>query len=390
MMKERIIIVDVLRGMALLMIVLIHYVEHFDFFESPQVNFIFSSATDNEVMRLAFLLISGKAYSIFALLFGLSFFIQMDNKAQKGIDYRSRFLWRMIILLVIGFFHSLIYRGDILHIYALLSFPIILLYKVKTKYLWMITFLLIIQIPIIYNLIQAFVDPNYEYVSPFKDYFSEGNSVYSSGDFGEVIRYNFWKGRVSVWGWTFNTGRYLQIIALFVMGLIIGRKRLFENIDTKFKWLVITFIVSVTLTLLLSNLNNSFKNSDLTGLQKGFIDTIIVSIINLSATSGVISLITILYIKFKQLYVFKLFAAYGKMSLTNYVSQAILGVILFYDFGFGLYKYLGSTWSVILGAVIFFVQALISKSWNERYRYGPLEWFWRCTTNLDFNLKIKR
>jgi len=390
MIKERIIIVDVLRGFALLLIVLIHYVEHFDFFKSPQVNFIFSGAIDQEVMKLTFLLISGKAYSIFALLFGLSFFIQMDNKAQKGIDYRSRFLWRMIILLIIGFFHSLIYRGDILHIYALLSFPILLLYKVKTKYLWIITFLLIIQIPMIYNLIQTFVDPNYEYVSPFKDYFLEGNSVYVSGDFWEVMRYNFWKGRVSVWGWTFNSGRYIQIIALFILGLIIGRKRLFENIDTKFKSLVIVFIVSIVLILLLNNLNDNLKNSDLTELQKGFIDTMITSITNLSATSGVISLITILYIKLKKLYIFKLLSAYGKISLTNYVSQAIFGVILFYNFGFGLYKYLGSTWSVILGAIMFLIQALISKYWNERYRYGPLEWFWRCTTNLDFNLKIKR
>ncbi|MFP4026070.1 MAG: DUF418 domain-containing protein [Thiohalospira sp.] len=390
MIKERIIIVDVLRGFALLMIVLIHYVEHFDFFKSPQVNFLFSSAVDKEVMRYSYILISGKAYSIFALLFGLSFFIQMDNKAQKGIDYRWRFLWRMIVLLIIGFFHSLIYRGDILHIYALLSFPIILLFKVKTKYLWIIAFLLIIQIPMIYNLIQTFTDSNYEYTIPLKGYFGEGNSVYATGDFWEVVRYNFWKGRITVWAWTFNNGRYLQLIALFVVGLIIGRERVFENIDSKFKWFLIVLLISVALVVLLIKLNSSFKTSDLTELQKGFLNTIITSIINLSATTGVISLVTLLYIRLKNLYIFKLFSAYGKMSLTNYVLQAIFGVILFYDFGFGLYKFLGSTWSIILGLMIFLIQALISKYWNGKYRYGPLEWFWRCSTNLDFSIKIKR
>ena len=390
MIKERIIIVDVLRGFALLMIVLIHYVEHFDFFKSPQVNFLFSSDVDKEVMRYTFLLISGKAYSIFALLFGLSFFIQMDNKAQEGIDYRWRFLWRMIVLLIIGFFHSLIYRGDILHIYALLSFPIILLFKVRTKYLWVIAFLLIIQIPMIYNLIQTFANSNYEYIKPLKGYFGEGNSVYATGGFWEVMQYNFWKGRITVWAWTFNNGRYLQLIALFVVGLIIGRERVFKNIDSKFKWFLIVFLISVALVVLLSNVNSSFKTSDLTKLQKGFLNTIITSIINLSATSGVISLVTLLYIRLKNLYIFKLFSAYGKMSLTNYVLQAVLGVILFYDFGFGLYNFLGSTWSIILGLMIFLIQALMSKHWNDKYRYGPLEWFWRCSTNLDFSIKIKR
>lgn len=390
MKKERIIIVDVLRGFALLLIVLIHYVEHFDFFKSPEAHFIFSSAADKEVMRWAFLLISGKAYSIFALLFGLSFFIQMNNKAEAGIDYRWRFSWRMTILLLIGFLHSLMYRGDILHIYALLSLPVILLYNVRTKVLWIISVLLVLQIPTIYNLTQAFTDANYEYVKPLKGFFSEGNKIYASGSFRDVIQYNFWKGRITVWAWTFNNGRYLQLIALFIVGLILGRKRLFENIDKKLKGLLATLLASVVLMFLLSQLNSSFQSGDFSKLQKGFLNTIITSLVNLAATAGIIALISLIYIKFKKLYIFKLFSAYGKMSLTNYIMQAVLGVILFYDFGFGLYRYLGSTWSILLGATIFITQAIISKHWHENYYYGPFEWLWRCLTNLDFSIKLKR
>ena len=390
MTKDRIIIVDILRGFALLLIVLIHHVEHFDLFKEPQVNFVFLSATDKEVMRLSFLLISGKAYSIFALLFGLSFFIQMENQAQKGIDYRGRFVWRMTILLVIGFLHSLMYKGDILHIYALLSFPLVLLYKVRTSILWVVAVLLVLQLPMLYHLIQSFIDANYVYVPPFKEYFEEGNKIYATGTIGEVINYNVWKGRVTVWAWTFDNGRYLQLIALFIIGLIMGRKRLFENIEHRTKSLIIILVVSILLIFLLSTINSSFQTSDLTTLQKGFIDKMLTSLVNLSATAGIIALVCLLYSRFKDWYVFELFSAYGKMSLTNYVSQAVLGVILFYNFGFGLYKYLGSTWSLILGGFIFLVQALISKQWNEKFRYGPIEWFWRCLTKLDFGIKIKR
>ena len=390
MKKERIIVVDVLRGFALLFIVLIHYVEHFDFFSPPHVHFLFSKSLDREVMNATFLLISGKAYSIFALLFGLSFFIQMNNKEQRGIDYRWRFLWRMTVLLLIGFLHSLIYRGDILHIYALLSLPVVFLYKVRTKYLWIIAGLMVIQLPTLYNLFQAFTTPGYEYVQPLEGYFREGNVVYSTGDFWEVVKYNLWKGRITVWAWTVNNGRYLQLIALFIVGLILGRKRIFENIENRVKGLVITLLASIILILVLTVINNDFKASDLTNTQKELFDTLLTSIINLAATSGVVALITLVYVGFKNLYIFRMFSAYGKMSLTNYISQAVFGVILFYGFGFGMYRYLGSTWSIIIGATVFIVQLIISTRWSRTHYYGPLEWFWRCSTNFDFGIKMKR
>ena len=390
MKKERIIVVDVLRGFALLFIVLIHYVEHFDFFSPPSVHFLFSNTLDREVMNATFLLISGKAYSIFALLFGLSFFIQMNNKEQRGIDYRWRFLWRMTVLLLIGFLHSLIYRGDILHIYALLSLPVVFLYKVRTKYLWLIVVLLVIQLPTLYNLFQALTTPGYEYVQPLRGYFREGNIVYSTGDFWEVVKYNFWKGRITVWAWTINNGRYLQLIALFIVGLILGRKRIFENIENRIKGFVITLLVSIILFLVLTVINNDFKASDLTNTQKELFNTLLTSIINLAATSGVVALITLTYLGFKNLYIFRMFSAYGKMSLTNYISQAVFGVIVFYGFGFGMYRYLGSTWSIMIGATVFIVQLIISTHWSKTHYYGPVEWIWRCATNFDFSIKMKR
>ena len=390
MKKERIIVVDVLRGFALLFIVLIHYVEHFDFFSPPSVHFLFSNTLDREVMNATFLLISGKAYSIFALLFGLSFFIQMNNKEQRGIDYRWRFLWRMTILLLIGFLHSLIYRGDILHIYALLSLPVVFLYKVRTKYLWLIAVLLVIQLPTLYNLFQALTTAGYEYVPPLKGYFREGNIAYSTGDFWEVVKYNLWKGRITVWAWTVNNGRYLQLIALFIVGLILGRKRIFEDIQNRMKGLVITLLASIVLVLVLTVINDGLRVSDLTNTQKGLLNTLLTSLINLAATSGVIALITLTYLKFRNFYIFRMFSAYGKMSLTNYISQAVFGVVLFYGFGFGLYRYLGSTWSILIGVAVCIVQLVISDRWSKTHYYGPLEWFWRCSTNFDFSIKMKR
>ncbi len=388
--KERILIVDTLRGFALLLIVLIHFVEHFDFFKDPEYNFLFSPEVDGKVINTVFIIISGKAYSIFALLFGLSFFIQMDRKAAQGVDFRGTFLWRITILLSLGFVHSLVYRGDILHIYAIIGIPLIFLYRVNTKVLLLISFLLLIQIPMIYELIQSFINPNYEYIKHIKEYFMEGNEIYASGSFLDVISYNLWKGRISVWSWTYYNGRFLQLLTLFIVGMLLGRIRIFENISKNRKAFVTTLLISIASFVFFLFLYNKINSSSLSELQKGMLNTIIISYENLAITAFFISLIILLYLWFENALIFRLFASYGKMSLSNYVFQAVFGVIFFYGFGLAMYKYLGSTWSLILGFFVFFTQAVISHYWNKKYYYGPLEWLWRCLTYFDFGIRFKR
>lgn len=388
--KDRILIVDTLRGFALLLIVLIHFVEHFDFFKAPEYNFLFSADYDSKVINTVFLLISGKAYSIFALLFGLSFFIQMDRKESQGINFKGRFLWRITILLIMGFLHSLVYRGDILHIYAILGIPLVILYRVNSKTLLLLSFLIVIQIPIIYELIQSFVNPDYQYTQNLKEYFAEGNEVYASGNFLDVVSYNFWKGRMTVWSWTIYNGRYLQLLTLFIIGMLLGRLRIFENVFKYRKALIKTLLLSIAGFLVFFYLYHKTIGSNFNDLQKSLLGTLIISFENLAITSFLISLIILLYIRFENVIIFRLFASYGKMSLSNYVFQAVFGVIFFYGFGLAMYKYLGSTWSLILGFIVFFTQAVISHYWNKKYYYGPLEWFWRSLTYFSFSIKIKR
>ncbi len=390
MNKQRILIVDILRGFALLLIVLIHYVEHFEIFKAPEIRYIFSAAFDHRVMDFTYLLISGKAYSIFALLFGLSFAIQMDNQAQKGIDYRWGFLWRMTILLIIGFLHSLVYRGDILHLYAILSLSILFLYRVKLKYLWMLTILLALQLPLLFNLIHSFINPEVGLFHPIPVYWAEGDVAYASSHFKDVLHYNLWQGRLSVWSWSLNNGRIWQLMALFILGLILGRKKIFHHIDQYEKQVLGLLIISIGSIVTLAFLMHLQKKLPISELQHHILHTVGNSFLSLSGTAGFISLLSWVYLKVPQIYLFKLFAAYGKMSLSNYIFQALFGVLFFYGFGLAMYRYMGSTWSILMGGVVFFTQALISIKWNEKYYYGPMEWFWRCCTQLNFSIKMRR
>ena len=95
--EGRIEVADALRGIAVVGIILFHAIESFDAF-SPQA--YLTLPCDASVYRVVTFLLSGKMYGIFALLFGLSFFIMRDNQAQKGKDFSARFFWRMVLLLL--------------------------------------------------------------------------------------------------------------------------------------------------------------------------------------------------------------------------------------------------------------------------------------------------
>ena len=131
--NSRIDVADILIGIAIAGIILIHFQEQMNFFMFPEPKSDFWAAINSAVWDTIFFLLAGKMYAIFSILFGLSFFIQHDNQAQKGIDFRPRFLWRMILLMLFGIFDLLFYNGDILFLYAVCGLLIIPFIRASDK-----------------------------------------------------------------------------------------------------------------------------------------------------------------------------------------------------------------------------------------------------------------
>ena len=100
--NSRIDVADTLRGIAIAGIILIHFIEHMNFYLFPEPVNEFWGTVNQNIWDGTFFLLAGKMYAIFAMLFGLSFFIQHDTQAQKGIDFRPRFAWRMLLLMLWG------------------------------------------------------------------------------------------------------------------------------------------------------------------------------------------------------------------------------------------------------------------------------------------------
>ena len=75
-------------------------------------------------------------------------------------------------------------------------------------------------------------------------------------------------------------------------------------------------------------------------------------------------------------------APYGRMSLTNYITQSIIGAMLYYHWGFALHRYLCTTYCWLVGIAIFLLQLAFCTWWMKRHNHGPLEYLWKRATWL--------
>ena len=101
--KERILAIDALRGFAVMGIILLHNIEHFNFYSFPETTSPVLGALDKSLWDMLFFMFSGKAYAIFALLVRLHILFAEPGIGKKRRRFRNRYMWRLLLLLGFGF-----------------------------------------------------------------------------------------------------------------------------------------------------------------------------------------------------------------------------------------------------------------------------------------------
>jgi len=382
--KKRINSIDALRGFALFGILMFHCMEHFDLTFTPELSSPFWQKVDNAVFEIVAFLFAGKAYAIFSLLFGLSFFMQMDSQAEKGVDFRLRFLWRLTLLLVLGYLNGLIYMGEFFVVYAILGIFLIPLFKVPTKWLIALCILFFLQIPDIYTFVSLLSGnaPNEptSLITYMDQLYEECAQLFINGSFGDVLQFNSWKGQFAKLLWVFNSARYPQLIGLFIAGMLIGRYGIHKSEEKMLKYSrkvlpysIVVFVFFYTIVVLLPHIGvEGFA------LRAG--NTLFKTYANLGMMLMYVSGFTLLYYNTKLRKGMDKMAPVGRMSVTNYMAQGFIGVPLFYGFGLNFAVELSFLQCLLVGLVIYAVQVLYSNWWMKRYYYGPMEWLWRTAT----------
>ena len=382
---SRITMVDALRGYALLGLFLVHCVERFELhWLDPHPGFWFDAV---------FALFSGKAFAIFALLFGFSFATIMANERAGGGDFTLRFAWRLTLLFAIGTLHALVYRGDILQVLALAGLILIPFDRVKSdRLLLILAGMLFLQLPLLLRAWFAAGGAAWAQANPL--FFGDSNlAALAYGSFGETLAANAGPGMVGKWSYYVETGRVVEIAGLFFLGMVIQRRGWFADAGRHQAGWFTVMAVSAALWALATwgapSMLPAGPDSGGTPMVRQSLESAVDQWRALGATGFQAALFVLVWLSPLRRLLGWL-AAPGKMTLTLYVGQSLVAAPLLYGFGLGLWDDLSQGQLALAGALLFAAQAALAALWFRAYRYGPLEWLWRAGTRTTLAVPFRQ
>jgi uncharacterized protein len=386
--NERYIILDILRGFALLGVIVANMASHSGYFfmSEPQQQAVDTLGVDVTVSWWLHFLVDGKFYSLFSLLFGIGFAIQMKRAQERNEPFAGRYMRRLFILFIIGLLHAILfYVGDILTVYALLGFVLILFRNASNRLLLTSAIILLI-LPVVQYAIFWFPSLNTTEISgppaggrpPFFDMLIQ---TYQGGNIVEIIKMNMGGLVMGRYPDLIFTGRFFRVLAMFLLGFYITRHMLFAKLEEKKAFLKKILIggaaIGIPMNIVLANMmeTNAYYAMQPMGIIQPLVYAYGVPALSLSYASA----IALIFISSKRK-ILSFFAPVGQMALTNYLMQSIICAIIFMGYGFGWFAKVGILYLLFIGLAIYVVQVLFSRWWMAHYRFGPMEWLWRRLT----------
>ncbi len=386
--ESRVLVVDALRGFALVSIMLLHNIEMFEVHAVHPALPTWMVQLDKIIWDTFFFLFGGKSYAIFALLFGFTFYIQTSNCEKNGIDFRLRFAWRLFLLLIFGMINTLFYRGEILVLYALLGFFIIPFSKLSNKTILLSAVFLLLHPIFFIKLIIAIQNPTLEPSMPiFIPYYMKSDIFLTSNSIIELMKSNITDGRIASLLWYWEYGRIEQTLGLFLLGFLAGRKGIFYNTNSNLKFWKNVLIISALLfcPLFLLKLNSEIfsESKNVTAA----LTSIFTLWSNLAFMLVLVSGFILLFYNNRFQPLLNKISPIGKMSLSNYILQSIVGANIYYGFGLGIYRYVGSTYCLLIGIVLAIGMGIFSHYWMSHNKRGILESLWHKLTWMGTDKK---
>lgn len=396
--KERFVILDALRGFALLGICLANFPEFSLYtFQPAEVTAAMPSAAIDRVVRFVqYLFIDGKFYTIFSILFGIGFSIIIANAERKGANGFKIFYRRMSVLALIGFLHlMLLWSGDILLLYAIAGMLLPLFRRLSDRMLLSVSALFIF-VPVLIEWGTGMAQISLSaWASDLQWHYCAKYGI-TEENFGVWLRdarsyagvFQFLIQGAFERMWKFLEGhRLLKVMGLFLLGFYIGRNRIYAGLACHRKEIGRTGTISLLVGLPLSVV---YAWDSVSGHPFG--DTVASLLYAVSVVPMGISYMAgmaWLFMKYETSGMWRYIAAPGRMALTNYIGQSLIGILLFYGIGFGWGASVGLGTTELIACGVFVVELLCSLAWLRYFRYGSLEWIWRMLTYGEY-LKIKK
>ena len=379
--QERIEAIDVLRGVAILGILIVNM----GLFSLPESSGAVAGTTD----RLIYFFAQEKFKALFSFLFGLGLAVQLMRAEARGARFVPLYVRRLCVLLLIGVVHFLLlWDGDILHDYALLGFVLLLFRPASPKTL-LVGAAVLLAIPLLFfgittnaaitrhanPQVQAWI--NYETGAEDEATSDDFWDTYAHGSYAEMVTLRASELPRDVSPDTDDA----YVLAIFLLGLYAGRRRIFHDVSAH-----LPFIRRVQRWGLLIGVagnaafavGGSFDPSPTSVTQN-------VGRLCLVVAAPALMLFyasTIVLLMQRETWRRRLapLAAVGRTALSNYLLQSLIGTTVFYGYGLALFGKVSPSLGLLLTMAIFLVQIPLSAWWLGRFQFGPVEWLWRSLT----------
>ena len=397
-MNKRIESIDVLRGFALLGILIMNISS----FAMPSMAYFSPVVYDinplnHIIYSITHIIADQKFMAIFSMLFGAStiLFINSVKKKEKSplILFYSRNFW----LLILGWIHSsYLWYGDILFIYALCAF-LLFLFKNITPKKQFILGCLIYLIPTFSNYF------TYEYVIDYLDqeekdviikHWNPSNEILQQeldayrGPYKKQVQYReqLWSSSKSIGkgiiGISFLIDIFSRSFGMMLIGMACFSWGVFNNTLSKSfykKLLIYGFGIGLPLSMIGLFFNYSFdwnwKYIQFLGRSPNNIATPFIAF-------GYISIIMLWIRKGSFSNIQEKLRTIGKTALTAYLIQTVISTFIFYGIGLSLFGYVNRAYQLLIMFFIWFVLLKFCPMWLSKYHYGPVEWIWRMLTHM--------
>lgn len=399
--RERIQMLDVIRGFALLGILLMNI----EYFQRPMTAMLFGldqslEGIDKAVGWTVFTFVQGKFYTMFSLLFGIGFVIFCDRAKEKQHPRpRLLFLRRVAVLALFGWLHVYFFwGGDILLTYAVCALFLVLFMNKSAQGLWKWG-VGIYLLPIIFVWVAAIglhfilqdpaaadevlTDMN-QTQAAIKDFIVQANVIYAEGNWGEIIAV-----RMQELSKMYGSGGLFfflpTLLGIFLIGASFARSGVFTSYDkhpTAYKHLLRWGLLLGLPAALYTGFYNTNPNM-LLPTPESALGFTIAAVASLGLCFAYMSLIALALRgaqRAKRKHWLRHLAPAGRMALTNYLMHSIVFTTLFYGYGFGMYSEISRSLATALAIGLWLLQLPMSKWWLDRFRFGPCEWLWRTLT----------
>jgi uncharacterized protein len=356
-------IVDILRGWALLAVVLVNFAIFYTLGSPTRI------PADDTVSRITKLLVQvffqSKGWTLLAFLFGYGFSVLIARLRANHPHPTRAFALRMFWLLVIAIANCALYYGDVLKDYVLVGLVILLFQRASAGTALRLSLACLLAFPALIAWSRGL-----ELANPIPE---PELALYQSGHLLDVLRYGLQAGLRMSLAVTKYFDWDLVMLACAFAGMYCHRSAYFETIGARRRQLRWLCLGALAFAILSAGLRAADSNLGWNLLAHYDIGMWFL----LGQMVCFTAAICWLYVAGRGLRLFEWMRQAGRMTLTNYMAQNLLGMLIFSGFGLGLLHRIPYSVHIALAVGVFAAQVVFSRWWLATHRLGPVEWLWR-------------